>query len=106
MAVGRRRFSSHPGLLVFVAASAVSFVPGLPRLELAPELILGVVVPPLLYAATLEFSAFNFMRNLRSILGLGVTLVVITAVATTYVTHWLLPVVSLPAAFVLAAIVA
>src|SRR5690349_16803238 len=100
------RVNAQPGLLILVIAGAVSFVPRLPRLELDPELILGVVVPPLLFAATLEFSFFSFMRNLRSIVGLGVTLVLVTALVTTYVSSWLLPALGLSGAFVLASIVA
>ncbi|SHN74491.1 cation:proton antiporter [Cryptosporangium aurantiacum] len=101
-----RRINAQPGLLILVAAAAVSFLPGLPRLELHPELILGLVVPPLLYAAALEFSFFSFVRNLRSIIGLGVWLVLLTALAVGYTTAWLLPAVGVSVAFVLASIVA
>ena len=63
------------GIITVTLAAALSFLPGLPRLQLDPHLILGVVVPPLLYSATLNFSLFAFLKNLRSILGLGVGLV-------------------------------
>jgi len=59
---------------VVILAAAVSFVPGLPRFSLAPELILSVVLPPLLYSAALNFSFASFARNLRPILLLGVIL--------------------------------
>lgn len=101
-----RRMNAQPGLLILVVGAAVSFAPGLPRLELEPELILGLVVPPLLYAATLEVSFLGFMRNLRPILGLGVTLVVITMAVTGWTASLLLPWLGLAAAFVLASIVA
>jgi CPA1 family monovalent cation:H+ antiporter len=104
MAFGHR-IGVQPGLAILVAAAAVSFVPGLPRWELEPELILGVVVPPLLYAAAIEFSFFSFMRNLRSIIGLGVGLVVVTGLLAGYVTSWVLHGVGVGVALVLGAIV-
>jgi NhaP-type Na+/H+ or K+/H+ antiporter len=100
------RLGLQPGLLILVVAAGVSFIPGIPRLELDPELILGVIVPPLLYGAALEFSFFSFIRNLRSIVGLGVGLVAATAIATGYLIAWMLPALGTAGAFVLAAIVA
>src|SRR5690349_1533791 len=104
MAFGHR-VGLQPGLAILVAAAAVSFIPGLPRWELEPELILGVVVPPLLYAAALEFSFFSFMRNLRSIIGLGVGLVIVTAYLAGHVASWILPGLGIGVALVLGAIV-
>jgi monovalent cation/hydrogen antiporter len=40
-----RRWGYQAGLVVMVAAGGVSFLPGVPRLELDPEVILGVVMP-------------------------------------------------------------
>ncbi|GAA0926225.1 cation:proton antiporter [Virgisporangium aurantiacum] len=104
MAFGHR-IGLQPGLAILVAAAGVSFIPGLPRWELEPELILGVVVPPLLYAAALEFSFFSFMRNLRSIIGLGVGLVVATAFLAGHAAAWVLPGLGVSVALVLGAIV-
>ncbi|MFI5952379.1 cation:proton antiporter [Cryptosporangium sp. NPDC051539] len=101
-----RRLNAQPGLLILVAAAGASFIPGLPRLELDPELILGLVVPPLLYAATLEFSFFSFLRNIRAILGLGVVLVLITAFAGRVTTQWLMPSLGAGVALLLGSIVA
>ncbi|WP_051570779.1 cation:proton antiporter [Cryptosporangium arvum] len=101
-----RRVNAQPGLLILIAAAAVSFVPGLPRLELDPELILGLVVPPLLYAAALEFSFFSFLRNLRAILGLGVVLVLLTAWLSRIAVDLMMPALGASVALLLAAIVA
>ncbi|TQS41071.1 cation:proton antiporter [Cryptosporangium phraense] len=101
-----RHLNAQPGLLILVAAAGASFIPGLPRLELDPELILGLVVPPLLYAATLEFSFFSFMRNIRSILGLGVVLVLLSAFLGRLTTEWLMPSLGAGVALLLASIVA
>jgi len=93
------------GIVTVTLAAAISFIPGLPRLQLDPELILGVVIPPLLYSATLNFSFFAFVKNLRSILGLGVGLVLFTTAVVGLLTSWLSPELGLAGALVLAAVV-
>jgi NhaP-type Na+/H+ or K+/H+ antiporter len=93
------------GIVTVALAAIISFIPGLPRLELDPELILGVVIPPLLYSATLNFSFFAFLKNLRSILGLGVGLVIFTTIVVGFLTSWIAPELGLAGAFVLAAVV-
>lgn len=95
----------QPGLVIVLLASAASFIPGLPRLQLPPELILGLVVPPLLYSAAYNTSIGQFKRNLQPILALGVSLVVVTTVLVGYFTHWLLPSLGLATAFLLASVV-
>ena len=100
-----RRQGFQANLIILVIASAVSFVPNLERLELEPHVILGLVVPPLLYSAALNFSFSTFGRNFRSIVGLGVTLVVGTTAAAAFVGSWLLPGIGLAGAFVLASVI-
>ena len=41
--------SIQPPLLLAAVGVLASFIPGLPRTELAPDVILGLVLPPLLY---------------------------------------------------------
>ncbi|WP_426514342.1 cation:proton antiporter [Dactylosporangium sp. McL0621] len=96
----------QPGLVVVILAAAASFLPGVPRLELDSELILAVVVPPLLYSATRNASFSGFTQNLRPILTLGVTLVVLTAGVVGLVGNWLMPALGLPAALLLGAVLA
>ncbi|WP_238010991.1 sodium:proton antiporter [Dactylosporangium sp. AC04546] len=104
-AVVHRR-GGQPGLVVVVLAAAASFIPGVPRLELDSELILAVVIPPLLYSATRGASASGFSANLRPILTLGVTLVVLTTGVAGLVSSWLMPAIGLPAALLLGAVLA
>jgi CPA1 family monovalent cation:H+ antiporter len=104
-AVAHRR-GAQPGLVVVVLAAAASFIPGVPRLELDSGLILAVVVPPLLYSAARGASMSSFTQNLRPILTLGVTLVVLTTGVTGYVASLLLPAIGLHAALVLGAVLA
>jgi NhaP-type Na+/H+ or K+/H+ antiporter len=101
-----QRKGLQPALIIVVVGFAVSFIPGLPRLEVDSEVILGAVLPPLLFSAALNFSFFSFVRNLRPIIGLGVGLVVVTAIVVGLVASWLVPTLSFGAAVLLGAIVA
>ncbi|TDD98881.1 Na+/H+ antiporter [Jiangella asiatica] len=104
-AVANRR-GLQPSLVVVVIASAVSFIPGLPRFELEPELILSVVLPPLLYSVALDFSVFSLARNLRPILALGVGMVIVSTLVTGVVAWQVVPAMALVPALVLGAVVA
>ena len=101
-----RRTGLQAGLVIVIVAAGVSFIPGLERLELEPELILGLVMPPLLYSATQNFSFFSFVRYLRPIVGLGLGLVLVTALAVTGLVSWLVPSIGAAGALVLASTVA
>nr|BFE57482.1 cation:proton antiporter [Dactylosporangium thailandense] len=96
-----------PGPLIVVAVAAlVAFLPGLPRMELPPKLILAVVLPPLLYSAALELSFVSFRRDLLPIASLGIGLVIFTAVAVGVVAWSLLPALTAAGALVLGAVLA
>src|SRR5215212_4489353 len=94
---------AYPILLV-LGGLALGFVPGLPAVELDPELVFLLFLPPLLYYEALFTSWRDFRFNLRPILLLAVGLVLMTTVVVAAVAHW---VAGLPwgAAFVLGAIV-
>ena len=55
---------------VSILGVILSYVPGLPEIEIEPELILAVVLPPILYAAAVNVPVTDFRRNLRAITGL------------------------------------
>jgi CPA1 family monovalent cation:H+ antiporter len=99
-----RRDIQPPLLLAFVGLIA-SCIPGLARLELDPEIILTVVVPPLLFSAAREFSFVSFIRRLGSILNLGVFLVAVTTGIVGAVAASIVPGMTLPVALVLGAVV-
>ena len=44
-----RRINVAPAILLLLAGVALAFVPGMPALELPPELVLLLVLPPLIY---------------------------------------------------------
>ncbi|GIE94903.1 Na+/H+ antiporter [Paractinoplanes rishiriensis] len=55
-----------------------ALLPG-PNISLDPDVVLTLVLPPLLYSAALNSSLLAIRRNLRTIISLSVTLVLITA---------------------------
>src|SRR5215216_5380236 len=93
----------YPILLV-LGGSALGFVPGLPSVELDPELVFLLFLPPLLYVSALFTSWRDFRANVRPISLLAVGLVLMTTFVVAAVVH---TVIGLPwaAAFVLGAIV-
>jgi CPA1 family monovalent cation:H+ antiporter len=93
----------YPIFLV-LGGLALGFVPGVPSLELPPEVVLVGILPPLLYVSAF----FTSLRDLRTnakpvgILAIGLVLVTMTVVAC--IAHMAIDM-SWSAAFVLGAIV-
>lgn len=66
---------------------ALGLAPGIPQIELDPELVFVVFLPPLLYAAAF-FSDLRALRNdLRAISMLAIGLVLLTAAAVAVLAH-------------------
>ncbi len=93
-------------ILMLVLGLLVAFVPGLPRLDISPDLILPLVLPPLLFAAARRTSWREFLDNRRAIGMLAVALVAVTTAAVGFVMQALVPGLPLIAAIVLGAMVA
>jgi CPA1 family monovalent cation:H+ antiporter len=100
-----RRLDTAPSILLVVAGIGLSLVPGLPRIELAPELVLLGILPPLIYSAGVAMSWREFRYNLRPIALLAFGLVVFSACAVAAAAHWLVGL-PWPVGFLLGAIVA
>jgi CPA1 family monovalent cation:H+ antiporter len=105
VAVVARRLNTAPSILLVVAGIALAIMPGLPRIELAPELVLLGILPPLLYSAGVAMSWREFRFNLRPITLLAFGCVIFTTGAVAVAAHWLLGM-PLAVGFVLGAIVA
>src|SRR5215467_5196001 len=78
-ALARKLSTPYPIVLV-VAGLSLSFIPGIPRIALNPEVVFLAVLPPLLYAGAWVTSWRDFKANLLSILLLAFGLVGFTAV--------------------------
>ncbi|CAN5498826.1 Na+/H+ antiporter [soil metagenome] len=88
--VARRFGVSYPIVLV-LAGLAVSFVPGIPRIPLPPDIVFWVFLPPLLSAAAWQTSWREFRRNIISISMLAFGLVIFTAIGIAMTAHLFLP---------------
>lgn len=94
-----------PAIALFVGGLALSFVPTFGGIELAPETIFTLFLPPLLFVASVLTSWRDFGRNLRAIGFLALGLVVLTTLVVGWVAHWIVPGLPWAAAFALGAIV-
>ena len=95
---------AYPILLV-VAGIGVALLPVKHRIELQPDLVLLVFLPPLIYDASLDTSARELRTHWRPILLLAVGLVVATMATVAVVIHSLVGDMSWAVAFALGAIV-
>jgi len=102
--VGRLGWSAPVALVI--VGGAVSFIPGVPRVEVQPELILYGILPPLLFAAAIRTSFIDVRARRDSILLLSVGLVAFTVVTVGFAAFALIPSITLAAAFALAAVIA
>jgi CPA1 family monovalent cation:H+ antiporter len=76
----------YPILLV-IGGLGLGLVPGMPDLELDPDLVLVILLPPLLYAAAFFTPLRELRRRVRQISLLALGLVLITAAAVAWVAH-------------------
>jgi CPA1 family monovalent cation:H+ antiporter len=94
----------HPVLLV-LGGLGLALTPGLPRIEIDPESVFLIFIPPLLYRAALLTSWRDFRSHLRAVLTLAVGVLLGTVAIVAAVAHALTPEFSWGAAFVLGAII-
>ncbi|MGH2813203.1 MAG: cation:proton antiporter, partial [Actinomycetota bacterium] len=94
----------YPILLV-LGGLVIGFVPGLADVELPPELVLLMFLPPLLYYTAFFSSPRELRADLRAISLLSVGLVLATMVAVAVTAHALIGSLPWAAAFALGAIV-
>jgi monovalent cation/hydrogen antiporter len=106
LAVLAQRLDLPVAVPLVLGGMALAFVPGLPPVELNPELALALFLPPLLQVSAYKTDWPAFRSNLRPILLLAVGAVFFTAAAVALVAKQMVP--SLPwwAAIALGAIVA
>jgi monovalent cation/hydrogen antiporter len=93
-----------PAIILVLTGVLLALIPGLPTIELAPDLVLLMVLPPVIYSAAVAMSWREFRFNLRPISALAVGCVVFTTAVVAAAANWLI---GLPwsVGFVLGAIV-
>ena len=91
-------------ILLVLTGVVLALVPGLPAVELSPEVVLLLVLPPVVYYSAVTMSWREFRFNLRPISMLAVGLVLFTTASVAAAAHWLLGL-AWPLGFLLGAIV-
>ena len=100
-----RRFNVPVPVVLVLAGLGYALLPGR-NVELDPDVVFFVVIPPLLYAAAIEASLVDIRANRRPIASLSVGLVLATAFAVGGVLEAVVPVVPIAVALALGAAVA
>lgn len=96
---------AYPILLV-VAGLLVSFVPGLPRVRINPDLIFFIFLPPLLFEASWTISFKEMLKWWRIIGSFAFLVVFFTALSVAVVANHFIPGISIALGFLLGGIVA
>ncbi|MFO1026133.1 MAG: Na+/H+ antiporter [Acetobacteraceae bacterium] len=100
-----RRLHLPPAAMLIIGGIGLALVPGAPGLELDPELVMVLFLPPLLMSDAYLTAWRDFRANLRIILQLAVGAVAFTTLVVGLVTHWVMPSLPWAACFALGAIV-
>jgi CPA1 family monovalent cation:H+ antiporter len=100
------RFKVPAPVLMTLLGIVLALLPFVPNVEIAPDLILPLLLPPLLYAAVRRTSWRQFAANKRPIFLLAVALVFVTMACVAAVAEAIVPGLPLAAAFALGALVA
>ncbi len=101
-----RRISAPWPVLLVLTGLGLTLLPQFGHVEIEPDLVLMVFLPPLLFGAAWYTPVQDFRRYRRPIVLLSVGLVLFTTVVVAYTADWLIPGLPLAAAFALGAIVA
>ncbi|MGA2397057.1 MAG: Na+/H+ antiporter [Steroidobacteraceae bacterium] len=104
VAIVAARLKMPSAILLVIAGVASALLPGLPAVKIAPDLVLLLVLPPVIYSSAVAMNWREFRFSLRPIALLAVGCVAFTTVAVAAASHWLLGL-SWPVGFVLGAIV-
>jgi CPA1 family monovalent cation:H+ antiporter len=100
--VASKRSKVPAAILLVVTGVVLALIPGLPAIELAPQLVLLLILPPIIYMSAVAMSWREFRFNLRPIVLLAFGSVIFTTVAIAAACPWLL-VFPWPVGFVLGA---
>src|SRR3984957_1707462 len=99
-----RRVRLPVPIVMVVGGVAAAFAPVVRELAIDPDVAFAVFVPPLLFRAATTTSVREIRDHLRSVTLLAVGLVIATTGVVAAVSHYAVPGLAWPAAFVLGAI--
>lgn len=90
VAVIAQRLKTAPSIFLVAAGIGLALIPGIPPVVLAPETVLLVFLPPLIYSAGVSMSWREFRFNLRPITLLAFGCVIFTTCAVAATAHYIL----------------
>lgn len=91
-------------VVLLVVGIASGFIPSLPDIEIDPEIIMLLFLPPLLYDAAFNISFNDFRTNSNTITALAIGLVFLTTAGIAVIAHYMIPGMTWPLSFVLGSI--
>jgi CPA1 family monovalent cation:H+ antiporter len=91
-------------ILLIVAGIGIGFIPAMPEINLNPEVVFLIFLPPLLYDAAFNISFKDFRTHINTISTLAIGLVFVTTLGIAAIAHYVIPGMSWPVSFVLGAI--
>ena len=100
-----RRLRLPPAAALVAGGMALAFVPGVPAVELDPDLVLVLFLPPLLMEGAYFTALSDFRRHILGILSLAVGAVAFTTAVVGIAAHWAVPGLPWAACFALGAVV-
>ena len=86
-----RRFNFPPAIIFILGGGAIALTPGAPTLQIEPELILTLFLPPLLQSSAYFIVWREFKENFRPIMLLAIGAVFFTTLIVGLTAHALLP---------------
>jgi CPA1 family monovalent cation:H+ antiporter len=106
LAYAARRIGVAYPILLVLGGLALGLLPGLPAIELEPDVVFLLLLPPILFGAAFNTPIRDFKANARPIGLLAIGLVLFTMAVVGLVANVLLPELGIAAALALGAIVA
>ena len=82
-------------LILLVVGLAIGFLPQVGAIEIAPHIILEIVLPPLLFSAAVRMPTMDFRREMQAVAMLAIPLVFISSFAIGFLINWMVPQISL-----------
>src|SRR5271154_1781358 len=86
-----KRFKTPYPIVLVIAGLFISLIPRVPNIELNPDVVFLLFLPPLLFAAAFQTSWRDFRYNISSIALLALGLVSFTVYGVAFATRWILP---------------
>lgn len=96
-----QRLKVSSTMLLIIVGLGFGFVPSMSLLQVQPEIIFLMFLPPLLFEATFNISFKDFRENLDTIGALAFGLVFLTTAGIAVIAYYMMPGMTWPVAFVL-----